>query len=324
MAGSSIGRGPVDPHAGRGPLLVAGAATRDVDERDPRGWRLGGGVTYGSLAAARLGVKVRAVMGLDEQAANAPEIDLLRSAGVELEVISLRRGPVFESHQSSAGRVLVARQVSDRLPADRVPAGWRASAAFLLAPVADELDEEWLGLLPSGSLVALAWQGLVRRLVAGRPVEHRPLQGGPLLRRADIAAVSAEDAAAGGVGLAQLLMRPGQQLAVTHGPHGAIHVERLPSRAGRGSPFRFRTVPAMPAAVATDPTGAGDVFLAAWVAASLAGRATGSAVAPWRQLALAAAAASLTAEAGSLAQLPDLGAVCGRLLRQPAAGDPGG
>ena len=57
--------------AGRPDLIVVGAASRDVTPDDPRGWRLGGAVSYASLAAARLGLRVGCVMGVDEPAAGA-------------------------------------------------------------------------------------------------------------------------------------------------------------------------------------------------------------------------------------------------------------
>jgi hypothetical protein len=69
-------------------VLVVGAASRDVTADDPRGWRLGGAVTYGALALGRLGFRVRALVGADAEAGSARELDLLRAAGV---VIALAR-----------------------------------------------------------------------------------------------------------------------------------------------------------------------------------------------------------------------------------------
>ncbi|MEX2548533.1 MAG: hypothetical protein WD830_12225, partial [Chloroflexota bacterium] len=73
-------------------LVVVGAATRDLDASDPRGWRLGGTVTYSSMAAARLGARVMALIGVDAESATAAEIDVLRAAGVEVELVRLARG----------------------------------------------------------------------------------------------------------------------------------------------------------------------------------------------------------------------------------------
>jgi sugar/nucleoside kinase (ribokinase family) len=317
----SIGARTRHPRAQPGPLLVVGAATRDIDAGDARGWRLGGGVTYGSLAAARLGMRVQAVIGLDRQALDAPELALLRSAGVELELVPLRRGPVFEIRHTAHGRVLVARQASDPISPAAIPDGGRAAPAVLLAPVAGELGDEWRDFPSPEAIVGLAWQGVYRRLRAGRPIEHTALRPTPLTGRADVAAVSAEDAIAGGAPLAELLPRAGQQLAVTRGALGALHFQRVGEGAGLGSSFRIRTVPAVAPSARSDATGAGDVFLAAWMAAMLAHRSTMPGAMAWPSLAVAAATASLAAEAQGLEGLPNLQAVCRRLLRQPVGGD---
>ena len=44
-------------------IVVVGAASRDRVEDDPRGWRLGGAVSYAALAIARLGLRVGALVG---------------------------------------------------------------------------------------------------------------------------------------------------------------------------------------------------------------------------------------------------------------------
>src|SRR5436190_1218145 len=76
-------------------VVVVGAAARDITPGDPRGWRLGGGVTYGALALARLGVRTGVVIGLDPLARGAQELDLLEAAGAEIIRVPLVRGPVF-------------------------------------------------------------------------------------------------------------------------------------------------------------------------------------------------------------------------------------
>jgi sugar/nucleoside kinase (ribokinase family) len=299
-------------HVDGATLVVVGAASRDVDAADPRGWRLGGSVTYCSMAAARLGVRVRALIGADNAAAAAWELDVLRRAGVEIHLFALRRGPIFENRAMSGGRLQIGVQPSDSLPISALPAAWRAAPALMLVPVAAELEESWADVARPTALVALGWQGLLRGLVAGHEVEPLPLRPGRLLERADLVVLSAEDAAAGGPPLRQLLTRSGQQLAVTHGYRGAIHVERT---SDLRRPLRFRRLPAIPSAT-TDATGAGDVFLAAWCAARLC--APASVVTPWRQLAVATAAGSATVEMTSLADLPRVADLRRRLLRWQA------
>ncbi|HEU0243626.1 MAG TPA: hypothetical protein VFQ75_06935, partial [Candidatus Limnocylindrales bacterium] len=55
-------------------VVVVGAASRDLTDEDPRGWRLGGGVSYSALALARLGVRTRALIGVDGPAATSVEL----------------------------------------------------------------------------------------------------------------------------------------------------------------------------------------------------------------------------------------------------------
>src|SRR3954453_18960242 len=83
---------------------VVGAASRDLTRDDPRGWRLGGAVTYGALTLAPLGLDGRALIGPDPEAAPAVELDLLREAGVAIQIAPLRRGPVFLNAERASGR----------------------------------------------------------------------------------------------------------------------------------------------------------------------------------------------------------------------------
>src|SRR3954462_4491824 len=99
-------------------VVVAGSAARDIDAADPRGWRLGGGVTYGALALARLGVRTGVVIGLDEPARDAHELDMLESAGAEVIRVPLERGPVFNNEERPTGRVQTCLSVSDPVPAE--------------------------------------------------------------------------------------------------------------------------------------------------------------------------------------------------------------
>jgi sugar/nucleoside kinase (ribokinase family) len=298
-------------------VLVVGAASRDLDPADPRGWRLGGGVTYGSLAAARLGLAVRALVGVDAEAEEAHELDLLRRAGVELCTVRLASGPVFDNQPLAAGgRRQVAHARCAALPGAALPPAWREPAAALLNPVAGELGNEWAGAFASSTSLALGWQGLMRRLVPGRPVEPLPIRPGPLLARADLALVSAEDAVAGaGTGdttLPELLVRPGQQLLISHGSRPAL----LVTRHERG--FSMRLLPVTPAATVIDATGAGDILLAAWTSAVAGLAAAGRRAAPAAALRLAMAAASLHVERRGLAGVPTLAEVCERLVRRPS------
>lgn len=153
-------------------VVVVGAASRDVDHRDPRGWRLGGGATYGALVLARLGLRVGVVLGVDGPAAAAHELDLLRDAGADLQLVRVPRGPVFHLEETAAGRTLHCKDPGGPLPVASMPGAWRAAPAWYLAPVADELPDGWAAI-PPGVVVALGWQGLLRELERDAPVRPR-------------------------------------------------------------------------------------------------------------------------------------------------------
>jgi hypothetical protein len=267
---------------------------------------------YASLTAAKLGVRVRALVGADEPAAGAHELELLREVGAEVELFRLERGPIFDNRQSPTGRIQYGHQASDLIPLTSVPERWRATSAVLLGPVAGEIGDDWAGF-NRRAFVALAWQGLLREIVPGEPVVRLPLRRNAIVDRADLLAVGSDDMAPGSRWLAGLL-RDGSELILTHGPSGALSLRRAHGR------WTVRFVPALPPRHTVDETGAGDVFLAALCAGrTLAGAGTWQDE-EWRLLALAAAAASLSVEGAGLAAIPDRVAVCETLVRLRAQG----
>lgn len=248
-------------------------------------------MVYSAFAAAGLGLRAGAVMGVDERAADAFELGELRAAGVQLRLVPLPRGPVFENRETVAGRAQMVHSPSDQMAADLLPAAWRRACAYLLAPVAGELGDDWADVIPGTSLVALGYQGILRDMRAGRNVIHRPLAPSPLVRRADLAAVSDDDLHGGIAALEDVLDREDQELVVTRGERGSVHLRR------EGGRSRARLLPAVPARRVVDRTGAGDTFLAAWAVATLVLRSRGEAPGPDpRALHLAAISASLIVE----------------------------
>ncbi len=298
-------------------IVVVGAASRDVDAGAPGGWRAGGAVSYGALLLARLGLRVAALVGLDETSIGAGEPADLRAVGVEVVTVPLARGPVFENVEMPAGRTQTCHQLADPLPASALPAGWRAAAAFLLVPVAGEIGPEWALVPRPDALVGLGWQGQLRDLAVGRPVRHLAPRGGLVQARADVTVLSREDLPPRGErirdqgvdegdAIPDLLGRPGSGLALTAGRAGGVYLHRAAD--GRLDARRWRAVRPRRE---VDPTGAWDVFLAALLAARLLlgpGRGDGS-----RALHFAATAASLSVEAPGLAAVPDLAAIQRRL-----------
>ena len=287
-------------HSGPPGVVVVGAASRDRVTDDPRGWRLGGAVSYGALAIARLGLRVAALVGTDVEAAGAEELDSLRDAGVDVRVAPLASGPVFDNIEEPGGRRQVAYAAAAPLPVEALPGEWRSAPAWLLAPVAGEIGEAWADVPADDALVAIGWQGLLREVRAGEPV--RRIAPGPsaLLRRADLVAVSGTD-----IGPNTRIddvcgwLRPGATLLVTSGALGGLVAE-----VGPNGPRRLHRYPGLRPDAVVDPTGAGDVFLAAVLAARARPDLVGGRIAQRYDLLLAAASSSLLVEGHGLAGVP--------------------
>ena len=297
-------------------VVVVGAAARDIARSDPRGWRLGGGVTYGALTIARLGLPTGALIGVDEMASTAAELDILRDAGIDVRTVRLEHGPIFENIERPEGRLQISHSPSGPVPVGALPAEWRAAPGWVLAPVAAELPGEWAVVPSEEAIVAIGWQGLLRVLGADRPVEHLAPSATPIVRRADVVGVSRDDLDHR-ILLAELcaLLRPGATLAVTQGANGGLVME-----ATADGPVRMRHYPAIPTRRVVDATGAGDVFLAALAAARTEPRLIGGRIGQGHDVLLAAAAASLVLEGHGLHGVPDRTAVKARIREGLQAG----
>ena len=282
-------------------LIVVGAASRDVTPDDPRGWRLGGAVSYASLAAARLGLRVGCVMGVDEPAAGAAELNLLEAAGVLVHRVRLEHGPVFENIERDGRRRQRWLSKSDAVPVTALPGEWRRARGWLLGPVAGELAAEWaeVAAARAGACVAVGWQGLLREFAADGWVRRVDPGASPLLEAAGLVCASVADVAPD-TSLGELRgFAPRAALVLTAGAGGGVAL--------RGAATARYGAIAAPRIV--DPTGAGDVFMAALMAAWLL---TGE-LATARALRFAAAAGSCAVEGAGLAGVPTRGQVAARL-----------
>jgi len=294
-------------------VVHVGSACRDIAPDDPRGWRLGGGVTYAALTTARLGLRTAAVVGVDAQAAGAHELTALRDAGVDILAVDLPEGPVYHNVETPRGReqTVIAAGVPVRpIP---LPSSWRASPAWSLVPVAGEVGDDWAGLIGDDAIVAVAWQGMLRRLVAGARVERIPPTDRAILRRADLVGISHLDVAPEtSLGVLSGFLHRGARLLVTQGGHGGLLVTT-----GDHGPVEVLRYLSTPTEREVDPTGAGDTFLAALLAVLVRPSVAGS---PGRSLAralrFAAAAGSLAVEDVGLAGVPDRTSVLIRRARE--------
>lgn len=281
-------------------VVIVGAATRDLNDDAPRGWLLGGGVTYGALALARMGLHVGVLLGLDDEARSARELDLIRDAGAEIVEVPLRKGPIFTNTETLAGRIQNCEGPSDPVPVAALPRQWRDARAWVLAPVASEILDEWAAAPRPDACVAFAWQGILRHLEPG--VRVRPRQPGPsaLVRRANIVAVSRHDIPLDlAIRTIGAWLAPHSELLLTAGLLGGLLFRFEASRL-----VGVRVYPSVPSEAEVDATGAGDTMLAGLVAARTAAGADGRA--RGRDLHLGALAASLLVEGPGMTTVPTL------------------
>jgi sugar/nucleoside kinase (ribokinase family) len=247
-------------------VVVVGAACRDLVDDDERGWRLGGGASYSALALARLGLAVGALVVADELAASSAELDMVRAAGVDVRVIPGSKGPIFINVETPSGRVQQTPQISDTVDPAYLPAEWLEAKAWMLAPVAAEVGDEWADVVPPQALVGLGWQGMLRVLKDGAPVHHLQPRPSPVVYRADLIGVGADDVDATTTpeDLAAF-MKPGATMLFTNGVHGGTAYKR----AGTADQLEARHWHSIPIRKYVDPVGAGDTFLsgvfAVWV-----------------------------------------------------------
>lgn len=223
--------------------LVIGHITRDLA---PQGATAGGTAAYAGLTAAAFGLRVGAVTSF------GPDMQMSRLGDVWLHAIHAPQTTTFTNEYTSAGR---RQRITGRalpLGLDHVPAEWRTARIVHLGPVAAEVNpaltasfpQAYLGITPQGWFREWDEPGSVTA------ADWKPLR--PSLAHARSVVLSLEDVKNDEAAL-KAIAEACPLLVVTDGAHGA----RLYQDG------RMRMVPA-PAVAVVDPTGAGDIFAAAF------------------------------------------------------------
>jgi 1D-myo-inositol 3-kinase len=211
----------------------------------------GGSAWYGARALAALGAAPRLLT------AAGPDFPLDVLGGLEAVALPAPATTTFVNAYDAAGvRTQRVRAAAPPLDPAALPPAWRAPDVLFLAPVLGELDVAAFAAAAGARLVGLGVQGLVRAVGPGGAVAPRPLDLSPSALASIGAAVLGEDEARGEPGLVARLAAAVPIVAFTHGARGCelfVHGRR-------------RTVGIHPARE-VDPTGAGDVFAAAFLLA---------------------------------------------------------
>lgn len=231
--------------------LVIGHVTRDLVACPGRQARdgaftIGGTVSYAGRTARALGCRVGVITSA------SPDLDLSRVLdGVIIARFPAAATTTFENIYTADGRRQVLHGIAERLVPAMVPPNWRATIVHL-GPVARECDPVLANTF-GDAFVGLTPQGWMRRWGrAGHVTPCRWEMAEELLARADAVVLSEEDVE----GNETLLARYAAQtrlLVVTQGAAGCTVY----------TTGQARHFPAL-AVREVDPTGAGDVFAAAF------------------------------------------------------------
>lgn len=225
-------------------FVVIGHVVRDLT---PEGWRLGGTATFAAVQAQRLGLNAGIVTHLSSDVSPTEALPGVAFAGRPSEVTTS-----FQNlYQRGRRRQRVPAQAGEVEPQD-VPLEWRHAPISLVGPVCREVPPTMTSAL-SSPLIGVSAQGWLRALDRNRHVRRRAWRGEPFWSNAHVLFVSRED----------LGRRPEQidrwlddvpVVVLTRDRGGArVHERR-----------QWRAMDAFPADE-VDPTGAGDIFAAAFL-----------------------------------------------------------
>jgi len=228
-------------------FLVIGHITKDLTNGS---FTIGGTVTYAALTACRLGCRTGIVTRAD------PELDLtaLEGCGIHITRLPSPVTTTFENIYLDGTRRQYVRAVANTISPEDIPLAWRRAPIVHLGPLAQELPPDLVHAFPH-ALIGITPQGWMRRwdatgLVHPIPWEHLD----QVMDRADVLVYSEQDVD-GDRAIMQRYAHVARIMVVTQSRRGCtVYV--------RGQ--RPRHFPAYPA-VEVDPTGAGDVFCAAYL-----------------------------------------------------------
>ncbi len=227
--------------------LVIGHVTQDVDGGT---FVLGGTATYSAVTAARLGFRARVLTAAADEA--RPALDVLAR---EAEVVALDSAEttVFRNTYTDDGRSQYLLSSGRSLGPESLPDAWRGTDIAHLGPVAAEVSQAFLSAFGPGTTLGITPQGWLRSWDSAGRVRPAPWAPEPeWLRRASAVVLSQEDVGER-LDLIDYYARHCPVTVVTRGYRGCtLHaggdVHHLGARQARE----------------VDPTGAGDVFAAAF------------------------------------------------------------
>jgi sugar/nucleoside kinase (ribokinase family) len=213
------------------------------------GRNLGGSVSYAATTALRLGYRVGVVTS------TGPEMAVDQALpGAQVVCHRAAETTVFENIYHNGERTQYLHSRAGVLTCDHVPAGWRSAPLVYIGSIDQEIDESVFHCFSPETLVGVMPQGFFRRWDEGGQihfVEWNPSSA--VLARINLLVISELDVP-DPRGLARAWGQSIDVVAITHAERGATIYQG-------GESCHY---PARPADQ-VDPTGAGDVFAAAYL-----------------------------------------------------------
>ncbi len=226
-------------------FLVVGHIVQDVV---PDGYTVGGTATYTAITARNLGRRPGIVTRL------APDFVWPKVLqGVQVRRIDSAHTTTFHNIYRDGHRQQFLLSLADAIQPNDVPPEWRVAPIVHLGPLARELDVRLAKLFPN-SLVGVTPQGWLRQWDASGRVRMRLWEeASEILPHVDVLVLSEEDLD-GNTALMDQYARLTRIAVMTQGARGC-------------TVFANEQVRQIPGFVAqeVEPTGAGDVFAAAFL-----------------------------------------------------------
>ena len=223
---------------------------------------IGGAPTYAGLALAALRKKVGVVakVGVDFTEQFPP---IYSKLGLDTEgiLVSGEYTTAFENiYDEKGNRTQLCRHVAPKITPDDIPASYLEAKGFYVSPLADEVVPETMEKIKGNNLVMMDPQGLFRQIdEKGRVTIRSEVDLEPFLEHVDVVKLGRDEA--------KLIMKEPKQLLKKlcgMGPKIAI-LTRGEEPALMLSDGEFHEVKSLKVE-ARDPTGAGDVFGAVFLA----------------------------------------------------------
>ena len=223
--------------------LVVGHVTRDLIDG---GYTIGGTIAYAGRTALALGCRVGIVTSARSDLDLSPVLDSALITRIPASTTT-----TFENIYTADGRLQVLHSVANPLVPELMPSQWKASIVHL-GPVAQECAPTLVHAF-GDAFVGVTPQGWMRQWDDGGHVSSRPWkEAEQIFARADAVVLSEEDMC-GDDTLVDRYASQARLLVVTKGAKGCtVYVQG-----------QARSFPA-PSEPEVHPTGAGDIFAAAF------------------------------------------------------------